>query len=116
MAINTRPAPEETHGEAVGFSLAALTLAVGSLFLGGLVSQHLWEWFVVRATGWPPLGYWHAMGISLVLGYWCQPLPRKRRSDDSEPAFEMAKHQAGRVLGVLLTWGIAALVSLGVKP
>lgn len=114
MAINTRPAPEETHGEAVGFSLAALTLAVGSLFLGGLVSQHLWEWFVVRATGWPPLGYWHAMGISLALGYWCQPFPKKGKPD--EPAWEMAKSAGGRLMGILLTWGIAALMSLGVKP
>lgn len=36
-----------------------------------------WNWFVVPATGWNPLTFWHAAGMQLIVGLLCFHTPLK---------------------------------------
>lgn len=43
--------------------VVALVLAAGSICLGGKVLCDMWNWFVVKATGWNEMSYVVGVGI-----------------------------------------------------
>lgn len=94
---------DDSNDSSLGEALVALVLSLGSLFLDGLVARDLWRWFVVPATGFPPIGYWHAMGLSVAAAFWTHQLP-----------YGDAKSGAPRALTLLMLtlalWGVGALI------
>lgn len=90
----------------------ALILFTGNIFLAPFIFMQLYNWFVVPATGWIKLSYWLAFGIVLVLdAIKINVSVDKDKDDDAVGLFTKATIQTGTLL---LLWGIAALVQLGV--
>ncbi len=65
------------------FSLAALKVLLP--FARAFVFQHLWLWFAVP-LGLPALGFWHAAGLTLLLGMAClRLLPHYPHGEEDKP-------------------------------
>lgn len=49
--------------------LLVLAVVVGCTLLGGWVFQLLWNFVVPAVFNGPVLGYWHAVALTLLLGF-----------------------------------------------
>lgn len=90
----------------------ALILFTGNIFFAPFIFMQLYNWFVVPATGWIKISYWLAFGIVLLLdAIKTRVSAGNDKDDDAAGLFTKALTQTGTLL---LVWGIAALVQLGV--
>lgn len=58
--------------EVISSILAGIVLLAAFLFFilwGAFAFATLWGWFVVPATGFGPIGYWHAAGLTLTVSF-----------------------------------------------
>jgi hypothetical protein len=81
------------------------------IFVDGWALWQLWQWFVVP-LGAPPIGYWHACGIDLMIGMvLAMSLPRP----PDEESGKTIGYAAAKVLIAPLTVGIGLLIHLGMS-
>ena len=59
---------EEAHIQSLTTGLLLLPILVLAIFLNAYVILLFWNWFVVP-LGPKPLGYWHALGLTLFVGF-----------------------------------------------
>ena len=59
---------EEAHIQSLTTGLLLLPILVLAIFLNAYVILLFWNWFVVP-LGLKPVGYWHALGLSLFVSF-----------------------------------------------
>lgn len=106
--------------------LAAIIAFVVSFavdFFAAFVLVKGWGWFVAPVTGFQPLSYWAAFGFMCLVSFirGCLTWRSKTKEEDTEKIDDLASFTArvigfavGAIIGMALSLGIMALVSLGI--
>lgn len=81
-------------------------ISVPGTFLEAFVAMKGWEWFVVP-LGVPAIGYWHAMGLTLLFY-----LVRRRFTAEGEMAQKVLSSSTGYLVGHELVAPLLALLWL----
>ena len=109
----------------LGLAIFAIVLvfagAIALDFYGAFIIACAWQWFITPATGFPPIGYWNAFGLLLLFSFLVAMVTSngKESKTEVESASELVVAIAGQWIGILigmtLSFGIMALVHLGVQ-
>ena len=90
-----------------------IVLAIGSICLGGKVVCDMWNWFVVKATGWDEVSYVVGVGLwVLVDGLFISNITSsiKHSIESKESDYTNLTIDFSHIIAILLTWGIGAIV------
>lgn len=93
--------------------VVALVLAIGSICLGGRVVCDMWNWFVVKATGWDEISYVVGVGLWVLFdGLFISNITTsiKNAIKTQENDYTSLAIDISNILMLLLTWGVGAIV------
>lgn len=85
---------------------AAIVIGIGNAALAAFVLTKAWLWFVVP-LGVVEIGYWHAMGVSVVASWLTHQMPIKSPETDADDHLSSA---LARLLATFVIWGGGALI------
>jgi len=91
------------------------------MFLGPLILTYMWEWFVIPLLDAPALGYWNAMGLSMIISFF-KYVPAigelnqaaRKGMTDGEKSAQSLDQATKYVTFMLFAWGISYLISFGI--
>ena len=87
-----------------------LVISIGLTFYQAFVFETIYNWFIPLATGWTPISYWLAFGISLFISF----VRYRHVKDTRETISEYVESIALNVFVPAFFLGASALINIGI--
>lgn len=87
----------------MGYLMAFVVTAIIGIFWGGFVTATLWGWFMVP-LGVKAITYWHAVGLSALVGMFLGSRGIEKRDDSDAFIFGLVMSVVIPAIGLAFGW------------